>query len=492
MNPPNILLILTDQLRADALGCYGGTQVPTPHLDALARQSTVYERCYVNNPICTPSRASLWTGKSILAHGVQNLHDVLPDTERLFPSHLQALGYATALFGKLHVSGRIVDSSVVHPHSGFDVYENALSPYNHDCNIHAYRDWLSRRDPEFLRRLGRQGSMIGHIPDELHFSTWVAERTAEFVTSRDPAKPFFCCASFVDPHDPFDDHPEEYLERVELGSMTRIERQAPAGRSAAVRREEAAGVLGSVDDYTDDEIMRMRRSYFASVGFLDTCVGRIMSALERAGAADDTLILFTSDHGEMLGQRRLLGKGAYFYEPCARVPLLMRAPGSAPLGRRSADLVQLHDIAATALHAAGMPASDLHAQMPSARQLQVQPGREFVYAAYRNSCINRQKSFWDPPINCTMVRSTTHKLTLYHADVVGAAEEGELYNMVADPAETRNLWDAPEASGVRANLVAQAAAWVERESQLGSDVKVRHIFPPIKSWLKNNPIRLQR
>lgn len=126
MNPPNILLILTDQLRADALGCYGGTQVPTPNLDALARQSTVYERCYVNNPICTPSRASLWTGKSIFAHGVQNLHDVLPDAERLFPAHLQALGYVTALFGKLHVSGRMVDSSVVHPHSGFDVYENAL------------------------------------------------------------------------------------------------------------------------------------------------------------------------------------------------------------------------------------------------------------------------------------------------------------------------------------------------------------------------------
>ena len=91
-----------------------------------------------------------------------------------------------------------------------------------------------------------------------------------------------------------------------------------------------------------------------------------------------------------------------------------------------------------------------------------------------------------------MVRSTTHKLTLYHADTVAAAAEGELYNMVADPAETQNLWDAPEASGVRANLVAQAAAWVERETQAGGDAKVRHIFPPIKSWLKNNPIRLQR
>jgi arylsulfatase len=492
VKPPNILLILTDQLRTDALGCYGGAYVPTPHLDALARQSTVFDRCYVDNPICTPSRASLWTGKSILAHGVRNLHDVLPEAERLFPSHLRALGYATALFGKLHVSGRLVDSNVVPPHSGFDVYENALSPYNHDCRIHAYRDWLRARDPDFLRRLGAEGTNIGHIPDALHFSTWVAERSVDFIEHRDPARPFFCCASFVDPHDPYDDHPAEYLDRVNLGDLERVDRSPIAGRAPTLRREEAEAALGSVDDYTDEEIVRMRRSYYASVGFLDTCIGRILTALDGAGLGDDTLILFTSDHGDMLGQCRLLGKGAHFREPCARVPLVLRKPGPPSPGRRSDALVQVHDLAATVLRAAGLPAAELHRLMPSALPLQDGVAHAFAFSAYRNSCINRRKLFWDPPIHCTMVRSPTHKLTLYHSDDIAAAQEGELYDLEADPGETRNLWSLPDAADVRAALTAQAAAWVAAETTACAVEKVEHVFPPTKNWLKNNPIRLQR
>lgn len=492
MKQPNILLILTDQLRTDALGCYGGTRVPTPHLDALARTATAFDRCYVDNPICTPSRASLWTGKGILAHGVRNVHDVLPETERLFSAQLQTLGYTTALFGKLHVSGRLVDSNEVHPHSGFDVYENALSPYNHDCRIHAYRDWLRDRDPAFLLRLGAEGTNCGPIPDDVHFSTWVAERASDFITRRNPNRPFFCCASFVDPHDPYDDHPPEYLARVELGELAQVDRHAPHDRSRTVRREEAAAVLGSVDDYTDEEILRMRRSYHASVGFLDTCVGRILTALQRSGADQDTLVLFTSDHGDMLGQRRLLGKGAHFYDPCARVPLLLRAPGTTPSGGRSEALVQLHDIAATALWAAGMPAADLARALPTARPLQDGTGHEFVCAAYRNSCINRQKSFWNPPINCTMIRDARHKLTLYHGDDVADAAEGELYDLVADPGETRNLWSEPTATAVRHELTARAATWAAAEAARCTASEVAHVFPPAKHWLPNNPIRLDR
>ena len=163
MSRPNILLILTDQQRTDSLGCYGGTRVATPRIDALAREGVVFDRCYVNNPVCTPSRACLWTGKTVHGHGVHNLHDVLPASERLFPERLRGIGYRTALFGKLHVSARVVDQNELHPHAGFDVYANALSPYNHECRFHAYRDWLRERDPAFLDRLQREGSAIGKI-----------------------------------------------------------------------------------------------------------------------------------------------------------------------------------------------------------------------------------------------------------------------------------------------------------------------------------------
>ncbi len=494
MSRPNILLILSDQLRTDALGCYGGTRVSTPHLDALAAGGTVFDRCYVNNPVCTPSRACLWTGKTVHGHGVHNLHDVLPDTERLFPETLRGLGYRTALFGKLHVSARVVDQNEVPVHAGFDVYENALSPYNHDCRLHAYRDWLRERDPVFLARLAREGSAVGHVPDALHFSTWVAERAGAFIGAEAGRGPFFCCASFVDPHDPFDDHPPEWLDRVALGAMETVDRSpGPPGRPAGVRREEAEGVLGALADYSDDEIRRMRRSYYASVGFLDACVGRVLAALRAAGAEGNTLVLFASDHGEMLGERRLLGKGAHFYEACGRVPLLARLPGVFAAGARSSALVQLHDLAATALDAAGSDPTARHACLPDAVPLQTAgSGRDCAFGVYRNSCINRRKVFWDPPIHCTMIVRGPHKLTVYHDGPPSSADEGELYDLAADPAEARNLWAEPAANALRADLLARLRAWLAEQERAGPGGRGGHRFPPAKHWLPNNPIRLAR
>jgi arylsulfatase A-like enzyme len=177
MPSPNILLILTDQQRTDSLGCYGGRYVPTPHLDRLAEQGTTFDACYGNSPLCTPCRASLWTGRSVLGHGVYTLHDILPDDETLFPSHLRELGYQTALFGKLHVSGRMKEVDEAHPRHGFDIYENSISPYNFDCRYHAYRDWLRQRSPAWYDKIKREGTRAGYIPEDVHFSTWITERT---------------------------------------------------------------------------------------------------------------------------------------------------------------------------------------------------------------------------------------------------------------------------------------------------------------------------
>lgn len=492
MNRPNILLILTDQQRTDSLGCYGGTRVATPRIDALAREGVVFDRCYVNNPVCTPSRACLWTGKTVHGHGVHNLHDVLPDSEHLFPDRLRELGYRTALFGKLHVSARVVDQNELHPHTGFDVYANALSPYNHDCRFHAYRDWLRERDPAFLARLQREGSAIGNIPDALHFSTWVAEQAGAFILAKAGRGPFFCCASFVDPHDPFDDHPPGWTEGVRLGAMEEVERAVTTPRPDGVRREEEAGVLGSLADYTDEEVRRMRRSYYASVGFLDACVGRLLDGLAASGAADNTLVLFASDHGEMLGERRLLGKGAYFYEPCARVPLIMRRPGRDDAGTRSSALVQLNDIAATVLAEAGWSPERRGHDLPDSIPLQEGNGRDCAFAVYRNSCINRRKVFWDPPIDCSMIRQGRHKLTVYHAGVPSAEADGELYDVEADPGETCNLWSASAAAGTKAALLQRLTAWLREQERLGTGGRGGHLFPPPKSWLLNNPIRLER
>jgi arylsulfatase len=491
MPAPNILLILTDQQRTDSLGCYGGRHVPTPHLDRLAAQGTTFDACYGNSPLCTPCRASLWTGRSVLGHGVYTLHDILPDDETLFPWHLRELGYHTALFGKLHVSGRMKEVDEAHPRHGFDVYENSLSPYNFNCRHHAYRDWLRQRSPAWYEKIERDGTKAGYIPADCHFSTWITERTIDLINRRPGDRPFFYCASFVDPHDPFDDHPESALADVSLGPMEVVERSTPdLCRLPALQREVTGGVLGSVSDYTDEEIRRMRRSYYASVGFLDRCVGQILATLDQAGLRENTWVIFTSDHGEMLGERCLLGKGAYFYDACARVPLLLRAPaGHLPPGR-SGRLVQMEDLAATIMRAAGTPVEAVKRQMPATYPLQDSAPRPTAVGIYRNTGINSRKQFWDPPIHATMLRTDTHKLTAYHDPSGRSTLGGELYDMIADPTESDNLWNTPAAAALQAELLLRLADWlVAQDLAHGRGGRGGRLFPSPGRWLPNNPIR---
>jgi arylsulfatase A-like enzyme len=281
---------------------------------------------------------------------------------------------------------------------------------------------------------------------------------------------------------------------VELGAMETVDRSpGPPGRPTGVRREEAEGVLGALADYSDDEIRQMRRSYYASVGFLDACIGRVLAALRTAGAEGNTLVLFASDHGEMLGERRLLGKGAYFYEACGRVPLLARLPGVFAAGAHSSALVQLHDLAATALDAAGSEPAERLARLPDALPLQAAgSGRDCAFGVFRNSCINRRKVFWDPPIHCTMIVRGPHKLTVYHDGPPSSADDGELYDLDADPAEARNLWAEPAAAALRDDLLARLRTWLVEQQRAGPGGRGGHRFPPAKHWLPNNPIRLAR
>jgi arylsulfatase A-like enzyme len=143
---PNILLIMTDQQRFDSLGCYGCDAVNTPNLDRLAAEGVLFENCVVANPVCTPSRASIWTGKDLPGHGVMRLYDNLHEDEVLFPVHLQQLGYRTGLFGKLHVSSMLAESRGRHPHDGFDAYERWKLCYYHSSDEGELYDMHS--DPE--------------------------------------------------------------------------------------------------------------------------------------------------------------------------------------------------------------------------------------------------------------------------------------------------------------------------------------------------------
>lgn len=447
--PPNILLILTDQQRFDSLSCTGCNVIDTPNLDRLAQEGMLFENCICSSPVCTPSRASLWTGKDLLAHGVYRLYDDLDEHEILFPELLRRRKYRTGLFGKLHVSSLHKEAWKRHPNDGFDVYEwcNEACLYM-DSPLHGYRKWLEKRDPAFCRLLMREQRKLKHIPAELHFTRWAAEKTVEFI-SENIDRLWFACMSVFDPHNPYDCGPRDYFDAIDENRIPDPIPAAESGRPVAHLREAREGYLGDINNFSNEDIRKMRRGYYSSLKFLDDEVGRVLRLLEKTGQLDHTLIIFSSDHGDMLGDHGLLVKGNFFFDACVRVPLLLRLPGRFEGGRRITENVQNFDIAPTILSAAGYSAMELAELMPGARDLADENVfRDYVICRYRNTGIRSGSRYWSAPeMHGTMIRDNRWKLCDYPL-----AGEGELYDLENDPQEFDNLWKKPEFRKIRQRL----------------------------------------
>jgi len=470
MRPPNILLIMTDQQRADSLGAYGARWVPTPNLDCLAQDGTRFANCVVNNPICTPARASLMTGQELPGHGVYRLHDVLPETETLFPERLRReAGYRTGLFGKLHVSARAREEDHRHPRDGFETYEWCIeSCISMDSVFNGYVRWLRERDPDFLADLAARRRGVLHHPEEVHFTRWAGERTAAFIREHagGPA-PFFAMMSVFDPHNPYEDYPETMAGRIDRGAIP-----APIPRNAlpaAARREREGSYLGR--DITPAQIEEMRFGYAASIAFADQEIGKVLATLEECGIADDTLVIFASDHGDALGDHGLMVKGVALYDPVIRVPLILRRPGHVPAGNVVDAMVQLHDIAGTCLGAAGLaPRTDPAKHgFDEARDLAAiaagtAPARDIAFCAYRNSGISSDHGYWDPPMSATAACTPDSKLILYE---MGGTTEWEFLDRGADPDETINWAGEPSVAGRQGALTSALAGWLQREGACG-------------------------
>lgn len=467
MRRPNILMIMTDQQRRDTLGAYGCDWIPTPNLDRLAAEGVLFENCTVDNPICTPSRASIFTGKPVPQHGVMRVHDNLPPEERLFTERLRdEAGYRTALFGKLHVSSRVQEQAERHPHDGFDIYEWCLDPtVAPDSPFNAYAAWLEKTAPDFLAALRRNGRRELHHAERVHMSRWAADRTIDFIESaRADDRPFFCLMSLFDPHDPYEDHPLAARDRIDVA---RIPPPIPIADAIpdCVRRESEGSYLGRFGDFSAGEITEIRLGYAASIAFLDEQIGRVLGALD-ADTAANTLVIFVSDHGDQLGDHGLFVKGVGLYEPTVGVPLLLRWPDHVSADTRSTALAQGRDIAATCLVAAGLdtaacPESEDLVSMARVNRAR----RSSAICAYRNSGISSEGTFWDPPMRSTMARTERYKLTVYAS---GGATERELFDLASDPQETRNLAGDPAHAGIELALLADITAFIDREAAIAS------------------------
>ncbi|MBA3378724.1 MAG: sulfatase-like hydrolase/transferase [Chloroflexia bacterium] len=460
---PNILFICTDQQRYDALGCYGNTHIQTPVIDALAGEGVLFEQCYVQSPVCAPSRASLVTGQYPSVHGLWGNGVALPHHAAIFSRALADGGYDCGTIGKMHLAACFNGRTEPRPaDDGFGFYRWAHDP-SHSSPENAYHRWLGEHHPTLLDEARAGGPRVRHaaagfdtMPTEAHYSRWAADTAIEFLAGeREDDAPFFLWVNFYDPHHPFV-APQEYLDRFdpddlpdpigfpgELDTKPEIQRQASA--------ESYAGHARGFSTHDASEIKGIIAAYYAMVSLVDDEVGRILACLDAQGLAEDTLVIFTSDHGEMLGDHQLLLKGPMLYEPAVRVPLIMRWPGRLPEGERRVGLVQWLDLNPTFLDAAGLdplPGSQGQSLLPLARGDTDAEGRGWAICEYLNS-----GHPYDPPVFLTMLRHDRYKLIVEHGPpATTRPRTGELYNLETDPTELCNLWDDPASVGIRIDL----------------------------------------
>jgi arylsulfatase A-like enzyme len=358
---PNILLITTDQQRMDTLGCYGSRQVKTPHLDALAARGVVFRRAYTQNPVCIPARCSWMTGRYIHQHGVTHMEETIDDTP-LLPEHevtvpqlLQSAGYRTAAFGKTHVwPERGYHEKQTTGGKGVRWVKSAglpigLAPLGRD-----YAGWLEQRHPGAYETIYAQrrrpeyrqcfSAIDNVLPLEEYVDYWTAENTISFI-ARKHDRPWFAWCGFCSPHDPMDP-PEPYCRMFD---------------PATVELPPNYGIdIDGAPRPTTPEQDRVARwhiaHYWGLCAMLDDLVGRVLRALDESGQAQRTLIVFVSDHGEMLWERGRLAK-AWFFDPIIRVPLIVVPPRGAGEGRRVDGIVETFDVAPTMLDyaRAGIP-----------------------------------------------------------------------------------------------------------------------------------------
>ena len=450
-HPPNVLLVMADQLVPFLTGAYGHPVVRTPSLDRLAAEGIRFDAAYTPYPLCAPARAALVTGRYASDLGCYDNAAPLPADEPSVAHYLTNAGYDTVLSGKMHFVG----PDQLH---GFrtrlttDVYPAGM-------------DWVPTLDEN--DRFVRGGHARSYVPPNVGVASWTKFlsfdeethfRALEYIRERarlgerrrlDGAatsggagsagagaevQPFFLVVSYHHPHDPFlvtqelwdlyegaEIEVPRHPERIEYSAMDVWANEAH--ETEAVDLDEPANLTA------------LRRAYYGLVTYVDRKVGELLAALEQTGQADDTVVVFTSDHGDMLGERRMVQKRC-FYEWSVRVPLLLRFPDGREAGRRMGEPASLIDLAPTLLDLAGVPAAE---RLPLPGTSLLEPRGGPVFSEYHVEKVRAP---------CFMVRLGRHKYIYVHG------HGSQLFDLEDDPGEWRNRSGDPALRDVEEALQA--------------------------------------
>jgi uncharacterized sulfatase len=491
--PMNILLITSDQQRWDTLGIYN-PHIRTPNLDALARAGIAYDRAYTPNPTCTPARVSILTGEFPSRHGCYTIGTSLPEEYPTIPQQLHEAGYFTGLIGKAHFQRcsnaptdapgtmesppKIFDldffADWTGPYYGFEYAKLAIAhgTQRETASMH-YGQWLRDQgvDPECYFG-GRSYDDFGtwDLPEEYHYTTWTAEET---ITALDQAgrqnKPFFLWSSFQDPHNPCF-VPEPWASMYDPDEMPKYSLREGefADKPPFYQGSQQGGPLGhpeldgeknwycfrGLPQMDEEKTRKLTAIYYGMVSMMDHHIGRIIEALKQRGLWDHTIVIFTTDHGDYLGNHGLWWKGLPTYEDAQRLPFLVRHPNVKTPGAHSSAFQNLVDIGPSILAAGGVaPRAGLQGadQTPAWIDAAAQV-RDWTMVEYRptESAFMQKTFLHDIPGTATEGKEGTHcfKIVLYHD-----LNYGELYDLSVDPEQYRNLWDDPAYQEVRVGLM---------------------------------------
>ncbi|MBT3533101.1 MAG: sulfatase-like hydrolase/transferase [Rhodospirillaceae bacterium] len=515
-NRPNFLFIITDQHRADYLGCSGHPVLRTPHLDSVAARGRRFDRFYVANPVCQPNRATLMTGRMPSLHGVRHNGISLSLRSNTFVDLLRANGYRTALLGKSHLQNFETREPIMQrddPPAGqtwpTGEFAEALKPapeeerydqeqppswstdpnyrvnlpfYGYDhvdlCTKHGdevggnYDHWLRERVENADGLRGPDNSLPHDyicpqawrtaIPEEFYPTNYVGDMTVDFLdryAADDGDAPFYAAMSFPDPHHPFTP-PGKYWDMYSPDDMTLPDSFHPGNRTppphvawAQTARDDGTAVIHSQNAFAvrEREALEAMALTCGMITMVDDAIGRALGKLEELGLADNTVVIFTADHGDFLGDHGLMLKGPAHYEGVTNVPFIWADTKDAAKPGVCSALAGTIDIGATVLDRAGIaPYNGYQGQS-------LLPLVEGTADRIHDSVLiedDQQRSYfgYDSPPRIRTLITERWRMTMSHG-----VSWGELYDLENDPDEMDNLWDDASHASVRAELTERLA-----------------------------------
>ncbi len=449
---PNILWLCTDQQRYDTIRALGNQFIRTPHIDQLIEEGICFTQAFCQSPVCTPSRASFLTGRYPRTTRCRQNGQKIPADEVLVSKMFADAGYRCGIAGKLHLSSCSDGKVESRIDDGYHDFRWSHHPQP-DWPENAYTQWLRAQGKTWheLYTLSSSGFVIEGVPAQYHQTTWCADMTIDFIYGNQ-GRPWFFSFNCFDPHHPFDP-PAEYLARYNPQDMPLPKFQEnELDCKTTFQRLDAEWAHNNPGEFhtgamTDDDRRQVTAAYYAMCELIDAQVGRIMTALEETGQRDNTIVIFMSDHGEMLGDHGIYFKGPHFYDEAIHVPLVFSWPGQFQSGLRVNGLTELVDLVPTLLQACGLevPARVQGRSLIPHLTGSADPNhhRHHVFCEYYNSWTHKDAYG-------TMLRTATEKVAVYHG-----TDQGELYDLQTDPDEFTNLWESSKHSDLKSRLVQQ-------------------------------------